>query len=253
MRPYLLAESNWSQVKDQKFDLVILPWGATEAHNYHLPYATDNIQVDHIAAESARIAWEAGTRLTVLPSIPFGVNTGQRDIRLNINMSPSTQSAVLHDVLEVLDRQQIYKLLLLNGHGGNNFKSMVREAGLRFPSMTIAVCNWFQVLDKSEYFEMEGDHADEMETSLMLYIAGDLVRPLKVAGSGSEKKPKIAAFREGWAWMERRWTEISSDTGVGDPSRSSAAKGERFFQDLTRKLAGFYSDLASADPDDLYT
>src|SRR5690625_5659334 len=112
-------------------------------------------------------------------------------------MSPSTQSAVLHDVLEVLDRQHIYKLLLLNGHGGNNFKSMVREAGLRFPSMTIAVCNWFQVLDKSEYFEMEGEHADERETSLMLYIAGDLVRPLKVAGSGSEKRTENAEVRAG--------------------------------------------------------
>src|SRR5690625_543610 len=129
---------------------------------------------------------------------------------------------------------------------------MVREAGLRFPSMTIAVCNWFQVLDKSEYFEMVGDHADEMETSLMLYIAGDLVRPLKVAGSCSAKKTEVAALRERWAWMVREWSEIRRDTGVGYPDRSAAAKGERFFQDLTRKLAGFYSDLASADPDDLY-
>lgn len=56
MRPYLLAEANWKDIREQKIDLVVLPWGATEAHNFHLPYATDNIQVDHIAAEAAKQA-----------------------------------------------------------------------------------------------------------------------------------------------------------------------------------------------------
>ena len=42
MRPYILAETNWKAVKETKFELAVLPWGATEAHNYHLPYGTDN-------------------------------------------------------------------------------------------------------------------------------------------------------------------------------------------------------------------
>ena len=37
MRPYILAETYWEALKDSKFDLAVLPWGATEAHNYHLP------------------------------------------------------------------------------------------------------------------------------------------------------------------------------------------------------------------------
>lgn len=41
MRPYILAESNWKEIKQQAVELAILPWGATEAHNYHLPYYTD--------------------------------------------------------------------------------------------------------------------------------------------------------------------------------------------------------------------
>lgn len=53
MRPYILAETNWKNVKDEEFTLAVLPWGATEAHNYHLPYATDIIEADHIAAASA--------------------------------------------------------------------------------------------------------------------------------------------------------------------------------------------------------
>ena len=62
IRPYILAESNWKELQKARFELAVLPWGATEAHNYHLPYATDNIEADHLAAEAARIAWEKGGR-----------------------------------------------------------------------------------------------------------------------------------------------------------------------------------------------
>ena len=94
MRPYILAESNWKGIKEATFELAILPWGACEAHNFHLPYATDIIEAEKIAAESARIAWENGAKVIVLPVIPFGVNTGQSDIHLDINMNPSTQLAI---------------------------------------------------------------------------------------------------------------------------------------------------------------
>jgi creatinine amidohydrolase len=53
-RPYILAETTWKTVKETAYQVVVLPWGATEAHNYHLPYGTDNYQCDHIAAEAAR-------------------------------------------------------------------------------------------------------------------------------------------------------------------------------------------------------
>ncbi len=157
IRPYILAETNWKSLKDKTIDLAILPWGATEAHNYHLPYATDNIESDYLSAESARIAWDQGAKIIVLPTLPFGVNTGQSDILLDINLSPSTQFAILNDIVEMLNRQGIKKLLIFNSHGGNNFKPILRELGLKFPEMFLSVSNWFQSLDKSEYFKPEFD------------------------------------------------------------------------------------------------
>lgn len=252
MRPYILAESNWKYIKEQEFELAVLPWGATEAHNYHLPYATDIIEADHIAAEAARLAWEAGAKVIVLPTIPFGVNTGQTDIYLDINMSPSTQAAILHDVIEVLDRQGIDKLLVLNSHGGNNFKTMLRELGLQFPQMFLSSCDWFRALDKEKYFEHRGDHADEMETSLLLHLRPEWVLPLDQAGPGSERKIRISGIREGWAWAERRWSSVTEDTGIGDPRAATAAKGEKYFRDVTRKIAQLMQEIASADTEDLY-
>ena len=252
MRPYILAETNWEALKDANFELAILPWGATEAHNYHLPYATDNIQADHLAAESARLAYEKGGKVIVLPTIPFGVNTGQSDIYLDINLNPSTQLAMLSDIVAVLNRQDIYKLLIFNGHGGNNFKPIIRELGLRFPKMFISFCFFPQAFDKTAYFEEKGDHADEMETSLMLYIRPDLVLAKEKWGDGKAKKFKIKAFSEGWVWAERKWSQISEDTGVGNPHKSSVAKGELFFKDITVKMGNMIFELCQADLNDLY-
>ncbi|MHA6246787.1 creatininase family protein [Pontibacter sp. CAU 1760] len=252
MRPYILAETNWREIQQHTFEVAVLPWGATEAHNYHLPYATDIIEADYIAAEAARKAWEAGAKVIILPTIPFGVNTGQTDILLDINMSPSTQAAVLNDVIEVLNRQGIKKLLILNSHGGNDFKTMLRELGLKYPEMFLSSCNWFQAMDKPAFFEHPGDHADEMETSLILHLRPDLVTALEETGDGRDKKPKIKAYREGWAWAERKWSQVTEDTGVGNPKKATAEKGEKFFEAVTVKMSQLFIDLAKADLNDLY-
>ncbi|MGB5458586.1 MAG: creatininase family protein [Eudoraea sp.] len=252
IRPYILAESNWETIKDADFELAILPWGATEAHNYHLPYATDIYEADYIAAAAAKIAWEKGAKPIVLPTIPFGVNTGQSDIYLDINLNPTTQLAILKDIIETLNRQGIYKLLIFNSHGGNNFKPLVRELGLKYPDMFICFSNWFQTMNRSDYFENEGDHAEEMETSLMLYLEPELVLPKDKWGTGKSKSFKIKAFTEGWVWAERKWSEISEDTGVGNPELATQEKGRRFFEDISLKIGNLIYDLCKADCKDLY-
>ncbi|MDJ0366363.1 creatininase family protein [Hymenobacter sp. H14-R3] len=250
-RPYILAETTWQAVKDAAFEVVILPWGATEAHNYHLPYGTDNIQCDYVAAEAARLAWEQGAKVVVLPNIPFGVNTGQLDITLDINLNPSTQLAVLRDVVRVLARQGIPKLLVLNGHGGNDFRQMLRELQAEFPGVFLSTATLFRIVDRSQFFDAPGDHADEMETSMMLHIAPDLVRPLAEAGPGTGKQFRMRALRE-WAWAQRDWSQVSADTGVGNPAAATAAKGAAFLQAVTRQLGQFLVELAAADLRDLY-
>tara|TARA_B100001175_G_scaffold315831_1_gene328266 strand:+ start:909 stop:1670 length:762 start_codon:yes stop_codon:yes gene_type:complete len=252
MRPYILTESTWKDLKTQRFELAVLPWGATEAHNYHLPYGTDIYEANAIAYESGKKAWKKGAKVVILPTIPFGVNTGQKDIYLDMNMSPSTQMALLKDVLTVLDRQGLKKLLILNSHGGNDFKTMLRELGLDFPKMLLSTCNWFQALDKLQYFEEEGDHADEMETSIMMHIKPELVLPLSEAGMGGEKKNVIKGFQEKWAWTERKWSKVTQDTGVGNPKKSSPEKGKIFFNDVTFKISELMQDICKTQIDELY-
>jgi creatinine amidohydrolase len=250
-RPYILSEVTWKTVRQTTYEVAVLPWGATEAHNLHLPYGTDNVETERIAAEAARLAWERGARVVVLPVVPFGVNTGQLDIPLTVNMNPSTQLAVLRDVTRSLAGQGVQKLVVLNGHGGNDFRQMIREAQ---PGLPLFLCtlNWYACLDPKEYFTDPGDHAGELETSVMLQVAPELVLPLSDAGPGTARRFKITALREGWAWAPRQWTRVTDDTGVGNPQGATAEKGARYFEALTKKIAGFLVDLAGAQLSNLY-
>lgn len=252
-RPYVLSEINWKFVKDTKYEIAVLPWGATEAHNYHLPYGTDNIQCDYIAAEAAGKAWKKGTKVIVLPTVPFGVNTQQVDIPLTINMNPATQFVVLKDVIESLNFQGIKKILVMNGHGGNDFKQMIREIKMQHPDLFIGLINWYLVeKDWSKYFTDTGDHAGEMETCIMLNIVPDFVLPLEQAGDGASKKLKFKGREEGWLWSPREWTRVTKDTGIGNPKKATKEKGEVYLNKVIDKIADFLSELAKTDPEDIY-
>ena len=250
-RPYVLSEVAWHASRDIAYEVAILPWGATEAHNRHLPFGTDSIQVESIAIEAARLGWEAGARPIVLPTIPLGVNAQQLGTPLTLNMNPSTQAKLLEDVGASLDRHAVPKLLILNGHGGNDFRQMIRELQPR-TRVFLCTANWYTAVEPASYFDTPGDHAGELETSVMLHVSPNLVLPLGEAGEGRAKVFRVRGLRDGLAWAPRDWARVTEDTGVGDPSAASDAKGRRFFAAVTEALSVFITELADADVDDLY-
>lgn len=250
-KPWLISESNWKTIKEIRYELAVLPWGATEPHNYHLPYGTDNIEAGYAAAEAGRLAWEKGAKIAILPTIPYGVQTSMLDLPFCINMNPSTQEAVLGDIARSLDGQGIEKLVIINGHGGNHFRQMIRELQ---PEVDIFLCavDWYRAANWDDFFIEPGDHAGEFETSVIMHLRPDLARPLSEAGDGKERRFRIKAMREGWAWAPRVWSEITKDTGVGNPAYATAEKGARFLEAATKNLAQFLTDLAKTGINDLY-
>ncbi len=252
MRPYLIAETNWKHVKDCTYEVAVLPWGATEAHNWHLPYATDNLQNEYIATESARLAWEQGAKIGVLPNLPFGVQTGQLDIPFCINLNPSTQFQILDDIIACLEGVGVPKFVVLNGHGGNDFRQMLRELQARHPKIFLSTASWFQVDNGQGLFTHPGDHADERETSMILHLHPNLVLPKNEWGDGREHPWKLKALREKWVWAPRAWTQATDDTGTGNPHESTAEKGAAYLKRITEKFASYLVELAAADASDLY-
>lgn len=250
-RPFVLSDATWEDVRTASFEVAVLPWGATEAHNLHLPYGTDAIETEAVAIRAAGDAWSKGARVVVLPTVPFGVQTGQREIPLCLNMNPSTQMAVLRDLLPSLAMHGVRKLVILNGHGGNDFRQIIRELQ---PEARLLLCqaSWYSAVKPSAFFDEPGDHAGELETSVMQHVAPSLVRPLSSAGPGAARPFTIQAFRDGSAWTPRHWIEATADTGVGNPARATAEKGERFMEAVVEWFSAFLVELAAADPTKLY-
>ncbi|HKL32873.1 MAG TPA: creatininase family protein [Tangfeifania sp.] len=253
MKPYILEQTNWKQVKNESYEVAVLPWGATEPHNYHMPYGTDSLETARIAADAAEKAWDKGAKIMVLPVIPLGVqNMGQIELPFCLHTKPSTQKAIFEDILTALNGQGIKKFVLMNGHGGNDFKPLVRELQPQFPEMFISLVEWFKMLDLSEYFEDEGDHAGEMETSVIQYYFPEFILPLDEAGEGKAKKFKLDGLNDKTAWAPRRWNKVSEDTGIGNPKAATPEKGKKFLDDVTTKIGDYFVELAKANIDDLY-
>lgn len=245
-RPYLLHESTYSQLKSHAPKVAVLPWGATEAHNWHLPHGTDVIEASALAVRAAELADAAGAKVVVLPTIPFGNNEQQLDQVATISFRTTTALAILTDVARSLSLQGIDRLVVLNAHGGNEFKPLIRDVQKQF-GMLIVLINFFQLRSEmlKEIFEQPGDHADEMETSLLLHLTPQWVR-MEEAGEGKRVPFAIDGITQPGVWTPRPWSATHPDTGAGDPARASAEKGKRYFELVASEISRVLIGLSSA-------
>ena len=236
-RPYILHEANYKQLKEYRPNVAVLPWGATEAHNLHLPHGTDVIEATALAERSAQLADQAGAKVVVLPTVPLGNNEQQLDQVATISIRTSTALAILTDVAHSLTSQGIDRLVILNGHGGNEFKPLVRDVQKQF-GMLIVVGNFFQVRPEllKEIFEQPGDHADEMETSLILHLRPDWVA-MQQAGRGDRVPFAVEGLNQSGVWTPRPWSASHPDTGCGNPQHASGEKGRKYFEAVSEAIA----------------
>lgn len=254
MRPYVLAEQNHAFLRDKKWEVAVLPFGATEPHNLHMPYGTDNFEVEEIGARACGKAYEAGARVLLLPTMPFGINTNHFQVPGGLAMSvkPTTLWAVVADIVDSLEREGVRKLVLLNGHGGNELKPLMRELHHR-TKVFLCLCDWFRMVadELPKIFSRPGEHADEMESSLGLAFFPDLMKP-ELADDGAPLPSRLEAINKGWVSITRPWHLATKNTGLGDPSAASADKGRRLMNVVVERLSGFFVELSNAKMDERF-
>ena len=253
-RAHVLQEANLAQLRELKPNLAVLPWGATEAHNFHLPHGTDNVEAEALAHKSAARANARGARCLVLPCVPFGNNNMQLAGQVAaITMRTRTQQMVLSDVAESLVRQGIDRLLVLNFHGGNEFKSIIRDVMLDVPGIFIVQAHGYMLAPGARHLldVKDGEHADEFETSLLLHLTPELVAPLETAGDGVRTPSALPAVTGTiGVWSPRDWQALTRDTGVGDPRSATADKGARILEMLVEAMTNVLVELSAAKPGD---
>ena len=250
--PWRLAEISLKDVRTTNFQAAVLTFGATEPHNLHLPYGTDNFQVESVMARACALAWEKGARVALLPNIPFGAEQNLFAFPLSIHLEQELLNQIVESVAKSLERHGIMKLVVVNGHGGNDFKACLRTL-LPRTKVYCTLINWYQSAADAakEIFENPGDHADEMETSVMLKLRPDLV-DLSSADAGTMRISRFEGARNGWAWSPRPFDRLTTNSGAGDPRKGTAEKGRRYLQVVEERIGKFLVELAASKMDDTF-
>ncbi len=252
-KPWLLAECNYEYVKNADIRVAVIPLGATEPHNLHLPYGTDVYEATIMGERICQEAFQKGAAVTLLPTVPFGVQTNMRRLPLAINVNPATLDLFLSDIVDSLVNSGIKKIVLLNSHGGNDFKPLLRT--LAGKDLTVFLCDWFKMVQDvySSIFEHPEDHAGEMETSIALAYFPHLVATAPdgslLADEGDTRENRFHAVNQGWVQITRRWDLLTTNCGSGFPHAATAEKGERLMALICDRMGQFLRELSESELD----
>jgi len=257
MRPWILAETTHSHTKTHQYEVAVLPLGATEPHNLHLPYGMDMMEGTIVGEKICAAAHQQGANVILLPTIPYGTQTNMYKMPLAMNLDPSTLNQVVKDLIQSLILSGIRKILLLNSHGGNEMKPLLRELCGRTEAH-VFLCNWYKAFtDKyAEIFEYPDDHTGEMETSFAMAFYPELIarKPdgALAADDGTKAKSRFEAVNEGWVSITRPWHLLTTNAGAGYPHKASAEKGRKMMDLLVERLATFLVELSDSPLDERF-
>lgn len=212
----------------------ILPVGSFEQHGPHLPLDTDNI----IAAAMARETARRSTGI-VLPTLAVGYAWVWRGKPGTLSLRFDTYRSVIRDVAESLEGWGIRALFVLSGHGANPqvVKHALREEiegrlGIRvLNSLYLGLAEMRAEASSPGW----GDdfHAEEIETSLMLALAPELVRMERAAADYPPAPPDYGR-------SELAMGDLMRSGVFGDPTAASADKGRRWLELAAERTAALW-------------
>jgi len=253
---HLLAELTWpeAEIRLREVDVALLPVGAIEQHGPHLPLDTDAWDADYL---TQRVAAECSEpKPLALPLIPYGVSFHHDDFPGTIGVSNDALARMVYDVGMSCARNGITKLVIINGHGGN-------QATLQFAAQMIARdAHIFTTVDSGETSDVDLDalcetandvHAGEIETATSLATRPHLVRmdlAEREAQSFSSSYLDFSA-RRSVEWYART-AKISSSGVLGDPTRATPEKGREMWEIMVRNLVELVEHLKGLTLDEIY-
>lgn len=228
-----LSDISWVQCAEYLAhdNRVILPIGATEQHGRHLGLGADYM----IADELARRIGEQ-TNVLVAPTLSYGMSHLHMEFTGTLSLSPATLSAVLGDIFKALYRHGFRRVLVVNGHGGNQPSLQAAAATLQneFPDLHIKSIQWWLepnivgLVDQA-LGAQQGTHASNHETALMRAVAPHAVHTERIVKRDAPV-PALRAFDSPTQFREK-----FPDGVMGlDPSPATAALGEQI---LARAVA----------------
>jgi creatinine amidohydrolase/Fe(II)-dependent formamide hydrolase-like protein len=253
---FLLGELTWPEAEKRfaQVDVALLPVGSIEQHGPHLPLDTDAFDADYLAKQVAAACPEP--KPLVLPLLPYGVSYAHDDFSGTVSISPETMSKVVYEIGMCVARHGITKLVIINGHGGN-------EPALHFAAQMInRDAHIFTCVDTGEtsdtdiaaMSEVPNDvHAGDIETSTTLAVRPELVRMERAEKFIPKFSNRYLDFttQRSVGWYART-AKITPSGVFGDPTRASRAKGEKMWEVMIRHLVELVESLQDMTLDEIF-
>jgi len=243
----LWGELSWPQAETRlgEMDVALLPVGAIEQHGHHLPLDTDAFDAEYLANRVAEAC--SDPKPLVLPLIAYGVSYHHDDFKGTVSISNDTLSRLVYDIGISAARNGVRKLVIINGHGGNS-PALNYAAQLINRDVRIFVCvDTGETSDVDIYgiVDTPNDvHAGEIETSTALAVRPELVDLSRAVTSVPAFSSRYLDFtsKRGVSWYAAT-SSISPSGVMGDPTKASAAKGQKIWETTIAHLVGLVEDL----------
>jgi len=250
-----LQNYTWPEVSamDIGSKIVVLPLGSIEQHGHHLPVSTDSDLAGGVAVAVER---RMPQDLVLLPTLWCGHSTHHLAFPGTVSVSQGVYQALIGELCDSLVKMGARKVLLLNGHGGNDLpvRYALRDvktrhadvAGLKivFASYWALAAQTLTAVRESGIGGM--GHACEMETSLMLVLNGEHVAMNKARRDGPAQVPpyRLTDMQQGLPYyLVEDFHELSETGTVGHPDLASREKGERFLAGIVDEVCAFIHDF----------
>jgi creatinine amidohydrolase len=233
--------------------IVIAPLGSFEQHGPHLPMTTDT---DIVTAIAGAVEQALPETTLLLPTLWIGHSTHHMHFPGTLDIPQMHYIAIVQDLCRSILAMGVQKILLLNGHGGNDIpvRAALREVKTELQGRQgvhvlysaywmLAAASIKQVRES----ELGGvGHACEMETSIMLHLHPERVRMELARRDGPKHASPYRKADMQYAkpvYSVNEFHEISESGVVGHPDLATAEKGRQFFDAIAGDVAAFVRDF----------
>ena len=217
---------------------LIIPIGTCEQHGPHLPLGCDTIIVEHLAED---LSAEFG--ICVAPTLEYGVNVDtERGFTGNASLRKKTLHRMLNDLLDSWEATGVREFILLTAHGHDPHQealSTVITTRARVRVVDVFAIDFHEMLEG----QSEPMHGDEVDTSLMLFLAPHLVR-MDLAEDYMMSRDELRRYRRGWLKVPR-----GSSGSIGRPTLATAAKGAAIYAHIRERVRAKVFLTSEVDPD----
>lgn len=261
----VLAQLSWPEIVTARSRVCVVPLGSLEQHGPHLPLWTDTAIVSAIAS---RLEQRLPDMVLLAPTQPIGYSPHHAHFGC-VSLDLKGYMMLIGSLCRSFAAMGFEKLLLLNGHGGNDVpcRAALCEMKVEQPGLHVLLASYWalaaEAFGKIRSSPRGGmGHACEMETSVMLTLHPrqvDMTRtkddgPLIRRGKENREQPPASAIRNlpdmlrpPPYFIVRNFDELSDNGTIGAPSLASAEKGERFLEAAVDAVCALVSAYAAGD------